>query len=40
MVIFRPYSGTRMTIHGKEFRIVNDDTIDGVVDDPRGFRRA
>ena len=40
MIIFRPYSGTRLNIHGQEFRIINDDTVDGVVDDPRGFRRA
>lgn len=39
-VIVRSYSGTRMKIHGKEFRFVNDDTIDGVVEDPRGIERA
>jgi hypothetical protein len=26
--------------HGREFRIINDDTVEGVVDDPRGIRRA
>lgn len=39
-VICRTYSGTRIRIHGKEFRFVNDDTIDGVIDDPRGVERA
>lgn len=39
-VLFRSYSGTRFKIHGKEFRIINDDTVEGVVDDPRGYTRA
>ena len=39
-ILTRPYSGTRVVIHGKEFRIINDDTVEGVVDDPRGIRRA
>jgi|TARA_R100000951_G_scaffold18268_2_gene14622 chaperonin GroES len=39
-VIFRSYSGTRFKIHGKEFRLINDDTVDAVVDDPRGYTRA
>jgi co-chaperonin GroES (HSP10) len=39
-VICRTYSGTRVKIHGQEFRFVNDDTIDGVVEDPRGVERA
>ena len=39
-VIFRSYSGTRFKIHGKEFRLVNDDTIEAVVDDPRGYTRV
>lgn len=39
-VIFRSYSGTRFKIGGKEFRLVNDDTIEAVVDDPRGFARV
>jgi len=39
-VIFRSYSGTRFTIGGKEFRLINDDTVEAVVDDPRGFARA
>jgi len=39
-VIFRSYSGTRFKIKGKEFRIINDDTVEAVVDDPRGYTRA
>jgi chaperonin GroES len=39
-VIFRSYSGTRIKIMGKEFRIINDDTVESVVDDPRGYERA
>jgi co-chaperonin GroES (HSP10) len=39
-VLVRPYSGTRVVIHGREFRIINDDTVEAVVEDPRGIRRA
>ena len=39
-VITRAYSGTRIKIHGQEFRIINDDTVEAVVDDPRGYARA
>ena len=39
-VLTRPYSGTRVVIHGREFRIINDDTVEAVVQDPRGIRRA
>ena len=39
-VLTRPYSGTRVVIHGREFRLINDDTVEAVVDDPRGIRRA
>lgn len=39
-VITRAYSGTRLLIHGTEWRILNDDTIEAVVEDPRGIRRA
>lgn len=38
-VLLRPYQGTRFLTGGKEFRIVNDDTIDGVVADPTSYRR-
>jgi chaperonin GroES len=39
-VIFRSYSGTRFKIGDQEFRLINDDTVEGVVDDPRGYKRA
>ena len=39
-VLFRAFSGTRIKIHGKEFRLINDDTVEAVVDDPRGVERA
>ena len=39
-VLTRAYAGTRIKIHGREFRIINDDTVVGVVDDPRGYERA
>ena len=39
-VIFRSYSGTRFKIEGLEFRLINDDTVEAVVEDPRGYRRA
>jgi len=39
-VLFRAYSGTRIKIHGKEFRLINDDTVEAVVEDPRGVQRV
>jgi len=39
-VICRPNSGTRLKIHGREFRIINDDSVEATVDDPRGITRA
>lgn len=38
-ILVRPHSGSRLIIHGREFRIINDDTVEGVVDDPRGIKR-
>lgn len=38
-VLVRPHAGTRLKIHGREFRIINDDSIEGVVEDPRGISR-
>ena len=38
-VLVRPHSGSRLVIHGREFRIINDDTVEAVVDDPRGIKR-
>jgi co-chaperonin GroES (HSP10) len=39
-IVMRAYSGTRLRIHGKEFRIINDDSVEAVVQDPRGVVRA
>jgi len=39
-VIVRPNSGTRMKIHGTEWRIINDDSVEAVVEDPRGIQRV
>jgi len=38
-ILCRPNSGTRLKIHGREFRIINDDSVEGVVQDPRGITR-
>lgn len=39
-VLVRPNSGTRLKIHGREFRIIADTSIEAVVQDPRGIQRA
>jgi len=39
-VVTRAYAGTRLKIYGKEFRLINDDQVEAVVDDPRGVTRA
>lgn len=38
-VLVRPNSGSRLVIHGREFRMINDDTVEGTVLDPRGIKR-
>jgi co-chaperonin GroES (HSP10) len=38
-ILVRPNSGTRMKIHGTEWRIINDDSVEAVVQDPRGIQR-
>jgi co-chaperonin GroES (HSP10) len=38
-VLVRPHTGTKINIHGKAFRLINDDSIEAVVDDPRGIQR-
>ena len=38
-ILVRPNAGTRLVIHGKEFRIINDDSVEAVVEDPRGISR-
>lgn len=39
-VLVRPNSGTRIKIHGQEMRIINDDSVEAVVQDPRGITRV
>jgi len=39
-VMFRMNSGTRFTIGGIEYRLMNDDSIEAVVTDPSGIQRA
>lgn len=39
-VITRTYAGTRIKIRGQEFRLINDDQVEAVVEDPRGISRA
>ena len=39
-VLVRPNSGTRLKIHGQEFRIINDDSVEATIQDPRGVKRA
>lgn len=39
-ILARPNTGTRLKIHGQEFRLINDDVVEAVVEDPRGISRA
>ena len=39
-IITRTYAGTRIKIRGQEFRLLNDDQVEAVVEDPRGISRA
>ena len=39
-ILVRPHAGTRLVIHGREFRLINDDSVEAVVEDPRGIKRA
>jgi len=36
-VMFRMNTGTRFKVNGKEFRLMNDDSIEAVIPDPRGI---
>ena len=38
-VLMRSYSGTRFAIDGTEVRLINDDSVEAVVDDPRGIAK-
>ena len=39
-VMFRANTGTRFKVGGIEYRLMNDDSIEAVVNDPRGVSRA
>lgn len=39
-VLTRPHAGSRVKIHGREFRLINDDSVEAVVEDPRGVSRG
>ena len=39
-IMFQSYSGTRFKVDGQEFRLLNDDSVQAVIDDPRGYGRA
>lgn len=39
-ILVRPNAGTRLKIHGTEMRMINDDSVEGTVLDPRGISRA
>jgi len=39
-VMMRSYSGTRFAIDGEECRLINDDSVEGTVQDPRGIARV
>ena len=39
-VVFRALTGSRYKVYDQEVRMINDDSVDGVVDDPKGLTRA
>ena len=39
-VMFRANTGTRFKFNGVEYRLMNDDSIEATVSDPRGVTRA
>ena len=39
-VMFRMNTGTRFKVNGKEFRLMNDDSIEAVIPDPSGIMTA
>ena len=38
-IIMQAYTGIRIKVHGQEFRLINDDCVKAVVEDPRGVKR-
>lgn len=39
-VMFRAYSGTRFKVGGKEFRLINDDSVEATLGGPEWIERA
>ena len=39
-VMFRMNTGTRFKVNDKEFRLMNDDSVEAVIPDPRGICRV
>ena len=39
-IIMQAYTGTRVSVHGQEFRLINDDSVKAIIEDPRGVKRA
>ena len=39
-VMFRSYTGSRFTMYGHELRLINDESVEAVVEDPRTVMRA
>lgn len=39
-VLFRALTGSRYKVYEQEVRMINDDSVDGVVEDPKGLTRA
>lgn len=39
-IMFRTHSGTRFRVNGQEYRLINDDSVEAVVPNPRAIARA
>lgn len=39
-VLFRANSGTRFRVEGQEYRLINDDSVQAIVPNPRAISRA
>ncbi len=39
-IMMRAYSGTRFKVNGLEMRLINDDSVEATVEDPRGILKV
>ena len=39
-ILVRPHAGSRVHIHGKAFRLINDDSVEAIAKGPEGIERA